>query len=391
MLERPPWLGATLTTVVIGSSSFGFPYVKQSHFLDSKNTLLELDWNAKSLCFGLRPFCCLGIAKNTRGGSKSSTSGVEESNHRSGVATKLKQKRSRSENEIKREVVVEHESVALGLTAGQDDPRSNRRLKDFTFHDAGGNPQPLEMLEIDNFFISGLILPLEESIDKEKGVRCNGFGRIESWVISGYEEGSPVIWVSTGLAYYDCIKPSYKYRRFYNLFFEKAHACVEVYRKLSRTYGGNSNIGVDELIAGVARAMSTSKNFPQGMSIKDFIISSRNLGIVGNTSLKVVEESADQSTSTTCGTEEDEDMKLARLLQEENWLSMKQNNRQSSVPPSKFYIKINENEIANDYPLHTYYKTSVEEIDEFLAICNDGSNELPENMLHNWTLYNSDA
>ncbi|KAF2293999.1 hypothetical protein GH714_006229 [Hevea brasiliensis] len=158
-------------------------------------------------------------------------------------------------------------------------------------------------------------------------------------------------------------------------------------QELSRTYGGNSNIGVDELIAGVARAMSASKNFPQGMSIK-----SRNLGIVGNTSLKVVEESADQSTSTTCGTEEDEDMKLARLLQEEeNWLSMKQNNRQSSVPPSKFYIKINENEIANDYPLHTYYKTSVEEIDEFLAICNDGSNELPENMLHNWTLYNSDA
>ncbi|KAF2293981.1 hypothetical protein GH714_006058 [Hevea brasiliensis] len=261
----------------------------------------------------------LGIAKNTRGGSKSSTSGVEESNHRSGVATKLKQKRSRSEN-------------ALGLTAGQDDPRSNRRLKDFTFHDAGGNPQPLEMLEIDNFFISGLILPLEESIDKEKGVRCNGFGRIESWVISGYEEGSPVIWVSTGLAYYDCIKPSYKYRRFYNLFFEKGHACVEVYRKLSRTYGGNSNIGVDELIAGVARAMSTTKKNDQmftGLPVlvalreekkkfESFLTSeAATSGIVGNTSLKVVEESADQSTSTTCGTEEDEDVKLARLLQEE--------------------------------------------------------------------------
>ncbi|KAF2293945.1 hypothetical protein GH714_005896 [Hevea brasiliensis] len=203
------------------------------------------------------------------------------------------------------------------------------------------------MLEIDNFFISGLILPLEESIDKEKGVRCNGFGRIESWVISGYEEGSPVIWVSTGLAYYDCIKPSYKYRRFYNLFFEKAHACG----------------GVQEIIKDIWWKFQYS----------------RNLGIVGNTSLKVVEESADQSTSTTCGTEEDEDMKLARLLQEEeNWLSMKQNNRQSSVPPSKFYIKINENEIANDYPLHTYYKTSVEEIDEFLAICNDGSNVIQD-------------
>ncbi|KAF2294017.1 hypothetical protein GH714_006443 [Hevea brasiliensis] len=196
------------------------------------------------------------IAKNTRGGSKSSTSGVEESNHRSGVATKLKQKRSRS-------------------------------------HLAPG-----------------------KSIDKEKGVRCNGFGRIESWVISGYEEGSPVIWVSTGLAYYDCIKPSYKYRRFYNLFFEKAHACVEVYRKLSRTYGGNSNIGVDELIAGVARAMSTTKKNDQmftGLPVlvalreekkkfESFLTSeAATSGIVGNTSLKVVEESADQSTSTTCG------------------------------------------------------------------------------------------
>ncbi|KAJ9174785.1 hypothetical protein P3X46_013390 [Hevea brasiliensis] len=270
------------------------------------------------------------------------------------------------------------------------------------------------MLEIDNFFISGLILPLEESIDKEKGVRCNGFGRIESWVISGYEEGSPVMWVSTGLAYYDCIKPSYKYRRFYNLFFGKAHACVEVYRKLSRTYGGNSNIGVDELIAGGefihnqligldATAKKNDKMFTglpvlvalreEKKKFESFLTSeAATSGIVGNTSLKVVEESADQSTSTTCVTEEDEDMKLARLLQEEeNWLSMKQNNRQSSVPPSKFYIKINENEIANDYPLHTYYKTSFEEIDEFLALCNDGSNELPENMLHNWTLYNSDV
>ncbi|KAJ9174798.1 hypothetical protein P3X46_013403 [Hevea brasiliensis] len=214
--------------------------------------------------------------------------------------------------------------------------------------------------------ISGLILPLKESIDKEKGVRCNGFGRIESWVISGYEEGSPVIWVSTGLAYYDCIKPSYKYRRFYNLFFEKAHACVEVYRNYQGHMGEfihNQLIGLD------ATAKKNDKMFT-GLPVLSFLTSeAATSGIVGNTSLKVVEESADQSTSTTCGTEEDEDMKLARLLQEEeNWLSMKQNNRQSSVPPSKFYIKINENEIANDYPLHTYYKTSVEEIDEFLLL-----------------------
>ncbi|XP_058757903.1 uncharacterized protein LOC131631143 [Vicia villosa] len=46
----------------------------------------------------------------------------------------------------------------------------------------------LEMLEIKDLIITGIILPLEGNADKkkEKGVRCQGFGRIESWDISGY-------------------------------------------------------------------------------------------------------------------------------------------------------------------------------------------------------------
>ncbi|XP_015580058.1 DNA (cytosine-5)-methyltransferase 1B isoform X1 [Ricinus communis] len=341
--------------------------------------------------------------------------------------------------EIKKEVIVEHEAVALGLTAGRDDLRPNRRLKDFIFHDAYGNIQAVEMLEFFDLFISGLIVPLEESSDKdkEKGIRCNGFGRVESWAISGYEEGSPVIWVSTDMADYDCIKPANRYKKLYNLFFEKAHACVEVYRKLSRMHGGDPNISFDELIAGVVRAMSGSKNFPQGMSIKDFIISqgefiyNQLIGLDATskkndqmlTGLPVLLAMRDEKKkreglfmheATTTGrtvnrnltidgkltnqllssslAEEDEDMKLASLRQEvENWLSMKQNKRRFSVPSSHFYIKINEDEIVNDYPWPTYYKTSAEEIDEFLVICDDEIFNPPENVLHNWTLYNSDA
>ena len=68
-------------------------------------------------------------------------------------------------------------------------------LTDFVLHDENGVPQPLEMLEFDDMFISGLILHLEESSDKEKVkvIRCEGFGWLESWDISGYEDGSPVI------------------------------------------------------------------------------------------------------------------------------------------------------------------------------------------------------
>ncbi|KAL5854193.1 hypothetical protein ACOSQ4_003995 [Xanthoceras sorbifolium] len=411
-----------------------------------------------------------GIAEMPRGRPR-----VNKTDRNSDANTKPKQKRSRSEVEKasssrkmpkraaacsdfrdksirlsekasvvenKRDIVVEDEIAAVSLTAGQEDSRPNRRLTEFIFHDANGEPKSVEMLEVDNLFITGVILPLEASSEKakEKGYRCEGFGRIESWAISGYDEGSPVIWVSTDVADYDCVKPASNYKNFYNLFFEKARACVEVYKILSRTCGGNPDLTVDELLARVVRSMSDSKRFPHGTSIKDFIISHGEFiynqligldetskkndqifedlpvlaalrdennkhasnvtaaasasGSVMNTGLKICEgEKVNLSSSSACGADEDEDMKLARLLQEEeNWRSMKpKRNRQ---PSNKFYVKINEDEIANDYPLPAYYKPTTEEADEYIFSSDADmvtSDELPRSMLHNWSLYNSDS
>lgn len=66
-----------------------------------------------------------------------------------------------------------------------------------------------------------------------------------------------------------------------------------------------------------------------------------------------------QSGSSNCPLEEDEDLKLARLLHEEElWHSMKPRKSQGSSSLSgKYYIKINEDEIANDYPLPAYITT----------------------------------
>ncbi|KAL2520598.1 DNA (cytosine-5)-methyltransferase 1 [Forsythia ovata] len=309
--------------------------------------------------------------------------------------------------ETNRDRGVEEEAVAVHLTAGQEGGRPCRRLVDFIFHNKDGISQPFEMLEVDDIFISGHILPLEESADKEKskGIRCEGFGRIEEWAISGYEDGSPVIWVSTEVADYDCIKPSSSYKKFYDHFYAKASACVEVYKKLSRSYGGNPDISLDELLAGVVRVMSGMKFFSRGVSIRDFIVSQGEfiynqligldetsksdklfveLPVLGDLryessnlvdlaqarpesshgSLKIGSKSGDQENkinknATSCPDEENEDLKLARLLQEEErWHSMKQKKNHGSAPSSKYYIKINEDEIANDYPLPAYYKTS---------------------------------
>ncbi|KAG2676448.1 hypothetical protein I3760_12G053200 [Carya illinoinensis] len=347
--------------------------------------------------------------------------------------------------ETKKDQFADEELLAVRLTSRQDDGRPNRRLTDFVLHDENGAPQPLEMLEVDDMYISGLILPFEASLEKEKekGVRCEGFGRIESWNISGYEDGSPVVWLSTDIADYDCLKPASSYKKFFDHFFEKARACVEVYKKLPRSSGGNSDSSLDELLAGVVRSMSGSKHFSYATSIKDFVISQGDFiynQLVGldETSKKndlifaempVLaalrdesskrgsfiqakvpttggsltigskvgdEDKKNKSGSSKSAVEENEDLKLARLLQEEeNWQSMKQKKSQGlSHTSNKFYIKINEDEIANDYPLPAYYKNSVEETDEFIVFDGDMicyTDELPRSMLHNWSLYNSDS
>ena len=99
------------------------------------------------------------------------------------------------------------------MTFGKDDGCPNRRLTDFVLHDENGVPQPLEMLEVNDMFISSLILPLEESSKKakEKVIRCEGFGWLESWDFSGYEDGSLVIWLSIDIADYHCLRPASGY------------------------------------------------------------------------------------------------------------------------------------------------------------------------------------
>ncbi|KAK7251127.1 hypothetical protein RIF29_34055 [Crotalaria pallida] len=348
--------------------------------------------------------------------------------------------------ETKKDLIVEEELLAIRMTSGQEDGRPNRRLTDFILHDEDGSALPLEVLEVNDLFISGVILPLEESKDKkkEKGVRCEGFGRIEAWDISGYEDGSPVIWLSTDVADYDCLKPAGRYKKIYDHFFEKARACIEVYKKLAKSAGGDPDISLDELLAGMARTMSGSKSFSGTSSVKDFVISHGEfiykqligldmtsktndkmfadiLALVAlrdesrkqanyahhqvkpsNGSLRIDsgdadDESKNQMNSMTGVPEEDEDAKLARLLQEEeHFRSMNQKKKSRSAPASsKYYIKIDEDEIANDYPLPAYYKTSLQETDEFMVFDDDyyeyNIEDLPRSMLHNWSLYNSDA
>ncbi|XP_013631628.1 PREDICTED: DNA (cytosine-5)-methyltransferase 1-like [Brassica oleracea var. oleracea] len=338
---------------------------------------------------------------------------------------------------------VDDEIVALHLTAsspqsGGDEPHQTRRLTDFVLHDTDGVSQAVEMVEHVDMFITGVILPSGECSDKEekaKGVRCEGFGRVDNWSISGYEDGSPVVWVTTSLADYECVKPATTYKKVYDYFFHKAYASVEVYKKVA-----NSDLmSLDELLVAVSRAMSLeTKCFSSDyLAIKNFVISQGEfvynqlaglddtakkddarfveipvLVALRDASSSILEYDAGQPSNGVLridGVSErkavssdqqmvDEDEKFARLVQDEEYMKSMQRPRKSSSSATvskNGYIMTTEDEIANDYPLPAHYKNSQVETDELLLYHDDDYevdiDDLPRKMLQNWALYDIDS
>ncbi|KAL5196611.1 hypothetical protein ABZP36_000123 [Zizania latifolia] len=375
-------------------------------------------------------------AAEMHGVEKSDGCSASKRPRRAAACSDLKEKSVRLSDKasvivINKNQMEEEEMDAVKLTKlGPDDQRPCRKLFDFILHDADGKLQPFEMSEIDDFFITALIMPLDDDLerDRQRGVRCEGFGRIEDWAISGYDEGTAVVWVSTEVADYECVKPAGNYKSYYDHFYQKAQVCVEVYRKLTRSVGGNPNLDLQELLASVVRSINAMKGY-SGILSKDFVISTGEfvynqlVGLdetVGSedekfAALPVLLALRDECKSRVelsklppnisngslkingveCKEEtEDDDEKLARLLQqEEEWKMMKKQRGKRGTPSQKnVYIKISEAEIANDYPLPAYYKPSSQEMDEYIFDSDDCMySDVPVRILNNWALYNADS
>ncbi|KAL3538480.1 hypothetical protein ACH5RR_001846 [Cinchona calisaya] len=287
------------------------------------------------------------------------------------------------------------ESAAVELTkVVKDDCHPNRRLTAFVFHDEFGETLPVEMVEESNLYISAVILPLEDICDKEKETRihCEGFGPIISWSLSGYDDNSPVIWISTQAADYECIKPATVYQKQYDNFFQKACTCVEIYRRLSKSCGGNPNLGLNELLPAVVQSMTERTNVPHGASAKDLVIS---WGRFIYNQLIGLDETASEDDTVFRNLPvlvylRDASNKTAGLVS----TRMKLKRRQRTVSLStKFYTKTSEFKIADDYPPPAYYKVNTYEIDECAIFEgeSDDINQLPRHMLHSWCLYSFDG
>ncbi|KAG1368718.1 putative prefoldin subunit 4 [Cocos nucifera] len=70
--------------------------------------------------------------------------------------------------ESKRNQQVEEEMVSVDLTKlGPEDLPPCGKLLEFILHDADGNPQPFEMSEIDDLFVTALVMPMDDDLEKE--------------------------------------------------------------------------------------------------------------------------------------------------------------------------------------------------------------------------------
>lgn len=151
------------------------------------------------------------------------------------------------------------EQEALALTSQEKD--ESRWLIDFSIHDVDGETLPLEVVGSQEVYVTCLVLPNKAALDKTKGVLCQSMGPILEWGFEGYDKGEPSVFIGTGLAYYTLMQPSGKYKKHFNVLYEKAIVCVEVYRALSPSSGGDPEIGLSDLFARVARSLRSGTQF----------------------------------------------------------------------------------------------------------------------------------
>ncbi|XP_024535317.1 DNA (cytosine-5)-methyltransferase 1B [Selaginella moellendorffii] len=309
--------------------------------------------------------------------------------------------------------------------------KPQRRLLDFVVHDGQGAEQPIEILETVPLFVTATILPVTGLLEKQRGFRCQSFGPLESWCISGYEDGVLVVWICTEAGDYICCKPAASYKTWYSALADKSSLCIAVFKALSKPDGGDPELPLESLVAQVARR-SKKTSLSQPFS-REYLIS---IGGFVSSQLKAMDVSASdgdqvftglpalvalEKESASCRMEDvslachgrkngtltinepdgsnpssehssgltDQyagDAQYAQLLQEREERAMRM---RSGGAKAKSYIKINEDELAVDYPFPEFYKPEEEETDEYLVMSGDDG-ELEHRMLYDWALYNSD-
>lgn len=325
----------------------------------------------------------------------------------------------------KMKVVVEkeckNELQALEETGGVEG-KEVRRIHDFCIVDAKGHAEPLESLEFmqkrkKKVMLSGVVYPEKGVMEKAVGRRvAKPFGPVTGYKVV-LSEGERAIVVCTGRAEYRVVKAAAVYKKWFENLDGQAAIAHQVYHAVKTI--GMETVRLDHVIAHLARCKVT----------KDF--SSPREGLLINGSfvldqLKMVDEriascgfyaelkeevsrymykgrfASEDSTGIVIQKEGSDSVVDAQEIADQQYAMQLQAKMDREITAGRNasrecqeYIKVNEEEIAGDYPLPMQYVKEEEELDEFVLYDEElemlSPEEYPKRVLTQYSIYNADG
>eukprot|EP00963_Diacronema_lutheri_P012368 scaffold1724_cov341-Pavlova_lutheri.AAC.44 len=338
---------------------------------------------------------------------------------------------------VQEETTSASEKQALGETnLGDGIVDRTRRLSQLVVHDKQGQPQPIQSLDYANqeLYFTAAIYPSKGGWNKDKGRKVACVGPIKCYKIGGMDVEDVEVRLCTALGEYICSKPATAYKVMHKDLLEQATLYHAVVRALSPRYGGNVSASFDELVSSLVRrhavpggvnatrlALANSYKFILNLLQQEskFFFGSA-AGDLGELALicSLREEYGKQKGSMASllpgitihdgpGKEDevkedlneftmlDADEAFARRLQAKEEAVAYNGGRQGKAPSKQAYIKIDESEIADDYPAPQQYIKEQEEMDELLFFDEEmmdiDPEYLPKRVLSDFSVYNCEG
>ncbi|BDA51554.1 DNA (cytosine-5)-methyltransferase 1B [Coccomyxa sp. Obi] len=328
---------------------------------------------------------------------------------------------------MKEDVVAANEADALERLKAAD-ASGPYRLVDFVVVDNKDEQQPLELHGISNesLLLSGTLLPKTGKQAGQQGVKLSKFGPIQSWSVKQTGD-SYQICVKTNLAEYVAAKPAASFKKMFGHLMEQTDISFEVQRALVPSLGGDPATTLDEVVARLARAKVGKAYAGPREALRltgKFVLNQLLCGADSATQLATspfvtalrqemadvssraergngitIREAGDEAMPDAADAEVDAklaaDIDYARQLQAKLDAEEARGGNRRQAGKGGVYIKINESEIADDYPEPAQYEKEEEETDELLLLDEEmldaDPEDLPRRLLTNFAVYNAEG
>lgn len=345
------------------------------------------------------------------------------------------------------------EADAIRETQGER-PSSTRRLLNFSIVDKAGVVQPLDRVALiaEPLFVTGAVYPEEGAVNRPDGRRVEKFGPVKGWTMTPPSRAAPAptIKLTTALGCYVLSRPLPAYKRVWAELTAQVNLASEVLSAIDPALGGNSAATFDEVVSRVARVKPVYKGYAsarealllngrfilrqidaadearRGPAAASAASKEKGKAAAGATEwafykgleaelgkgpvgvgtmaagggIKIADGGADGAGADGADDALAADEEMARRLQAQMdaqaYAAANRGRGAAAAAAAASYIKISEEEIADDYPMPKQYEKEDEEVDELALLWDEelavmDPEDLPRRLITDFSVYNAEV